>query len=408
MPVEFNHATLDNGLTIIGETSDTAHTAAIGFFVRTGSRDELLPLMGVSHFLEHMMFKGTARRTAADVNRDFDRIGANYNASTSQENTVYYAHVLPEFMPEAVDLLSDMLRPALRDEDFTMEKNVILEEIGMYADKPFWVVYEQAMEEFFRDHPLGYRILGTTDSITALTRDQMHEYFAHRYSPDNMVVSIAGRADFDRCVKQIAASCEAWERTGAKRNGGHVKHAAVERSLKKATANMYYLVGVCPGPSAQDDSRYAAAVLSQMLGDAEGSRMYWKLIDTGLADDAELAHHPFDGVGTYMFYVSCDPAKAAEVEAILDGVLTAAGENLTEAEVQRAVSKIAMDLTLQNERPAGRMMALGGQWLYLNKYIPLAEELKRIQAVDVSEIRALIARFPFEPRTIVRMAPDKN
>ncbi len=407
MPAEFKHTTLENGLTIIAEVNPDAHTAAAGFFVKAGSRDEDKPLMGVSHFLEHMMFKGTRRRSAADVNRDFDNIGANYNASTSQESTIYFAHVLPELLEQSIDILSDILRPALREEDFNVEKKVILEEIGMYADKPFWVVYEAAMEKFFRGHALGFRILGTNESITALTATQMRGYFEHRYSPDNIVVSLAGKLDFDKCVGQLRAACGSWPRTGAKRDGGAIKTSGGEQTITKASANMHYYIGVSPGPSAQDDRRYAAAVLSQVLGDAEGSRLYWKLIDPGLADDAELEHQPYDGVGVYMFYASCAPEKAAEVERVFGEVLADAANDLTQEEVDRAVSKIAMDLTLQNERPAGRMMALGGQWIYLQKYLPLEEELRRIQAVDVAELKKLLAEFPFEPRTIVRMSPGK-
>ena len=138
MSIQFQQTTLPNGLTILAESSDDARTSAVGFFVKAGTRDEQLPVMGVSHFLEHMMFKGTARRTADDVNREFDEIGADYNAYTSHEKTVYYAHVLPEFLANAVDLLGDMLRPALREDDFSMEKNVILEEISMYEDRPQW------------------------------------------------------------------------------------------------------------------------------------------------------------------------------------------------------------------------------------------------------------------------------
>lgn len=405
MPVEFKQTTLENGLTIIAEVNPDAHTAAAGFFVKTGSRDEDRRVMGVSHFLEHMMFKGTKRRSAADVNRDFDNIGANYNASTSQESTIYFTHVLPELLGEGVDILSDILRPALREEDFDVEKKVILEEIGMYADKPFWVVYEQAMANFFRDHPLGFRILGTNESITALTASQMREYFEHRYSADNIVVSLAGKLDFDTCVAQIRAACGAWPRTGARRNPGIIAPVGGEQTIVKTSANMHYYLGVCLGPSAQDDRRYAAAILSQVLGDAEGSRLYWKLIDPGLAEEAELDHHPSDGVGTYMFFASCDPSKAAEVERVLGEVLADAASDLTQEEVDRAVSKIAMDLTLQNERPAGRMMALGGQWIYLQKYIPLEEELRRIKAVNVSELKALLKAFPFEPRTVVRVSP---
>src|SRR5438132_8620992 len=179
--VPFHSHLLKNGLQIIGETSPSARSAALGFFVRTGSRDETSEVSGVTHFLEHMVFKGTPRRSALDVNRDFDRIGADYNAFTSEENTVFHAAVLPEYVPQAVDILADILRPSLRDDDFDMEKKVIIEEIGMYDDQPMWSAYDHAKQVYFADHRLGNSILGTPESITALTRDQMHEYFRRRY-----------------------------------------------------------------------------------------------------------------------------------------------------------------------------------------------------------------------------------
>src|SRR6478609_4908425 len=165
----FHQQKLANGLTIIGETSPSASSTAIGFFVRTGSRDETPDVSGVSHFLEHMVFKGTPRRSALDVNCDFDRIGASYNAYTSEENTVFYAAVLPEYLPQAVDILADILRPSLRGEDFDMEKKVIIEEIGMYDDQPMWCAYDHAKKLFFNTHPLGNSVLGTKESITALS-----------------------------------------------------------------------------------------------------------------------------------------------------------------------------------------------------------------------------------------------
>ena len=154
----FHSHKLANGLQLIGETSSGARSVALGFFVRTGSRDETPEVSGVSHFLEHMVFKGTPRRSALDVNRDFDRIGANYNAFTSEENTVFYAGILPEYLPQAVDLLADILRPSLRVQDFEMEKNVIIEEIGMYEDQPMWSAYDHAKKAYFAEHP--FHILG--------------------------------------------------------------------------------------------------------------------------------------------------------------------------------------------------------------------------------------------------------
>jgi predicted Zn-dependent peptidase len=230
--VPFQSQLLKNGLQIIGETSPSARSVALGFFVRTGSRDETADVSGVTHFLEHMVFKGTPRRTALDVNRDFDRIGAHYNAFTSEENTVFYAAILPEYIPQAVDILADILRPSLRVEDFEMEKNVIIEEIGMYEDQPMWSAYDHAKRLYFSDHPLGNSILGTPESIRALARDQMQAYFERRYVAPNITVVAAGNFDWDRFVPVIEQHCGTW-------NGGPVGRSGVRQTAgSKATEVM--------------------------------------------------------------------------------------------------------------------------------------------------------------------------
>ncbi len=416
----FKHHTLSNGLTLIAEPNPDAHTAAVGFFVNAGTRDETAEVMGVSHFLEHMMFKGTARRSAEDVNREFDELGANYNAFTSHEQTVYYAHVLPEFLPRAVDLLGDMLRPALRTADFDMEKNVILEEIGMYDDRPEWRLQDGLLERYFRGHPLGFRVLGTVDTIKGLTAEQMRGYFEHRYSPDNLVVAAAGRLDFEALVADVEKLCGDWSPTGAvrdyadPRSGGGAE--TLEEAVSDAKLTRHYLGLLCPAPSAQDEQRYAAKVLADVLGDSEGSRLYWALIDPGHADEADFSFMPQDRSGAYLAYASCDPERAAQVEATLHGVLDdmvksrdtlqdSGGGGVSGGEVERAVNKLATQATLAGERPAGRMQALGMQWLYHGRYLPLEEELARLQAVTVEDVRALLERYPFTPSTVLRLGP---
>ncbi len=217
MPVEFRRTTLPNGLEIIAEVDADAHTAAAGFFVKAGARDEDPAVMGVSHFLEHMMFKGTARRTAEQVDRDFDDIGADHNAFTSGEMTAFWAHALPDQLPRVVEVLADILRPSLRQADFDDEKSVIIEEIAMYDDQPFWVVYEQTTERFFGAHPLSHRVLGTRDTVAAMQRDQMQAYFDGRYSADNTAIALAGRLDFDAVADQLAGYCGDWVKTDALR-----------------------------------------------------------------------------------------------------------------------------------------------------------------------------------------------
>ncbi|MEM7577679.1 MAG: pitrilysin family protein [Planctomycetota bacterium] len=407
MPITFQHHTLPNGLTILAETDPDAHTAAIGFFVKTGARDEDPAYMGVSHFLEHMMFKGTPRRSADDVNREFDEIGADYNAFTSHEQTVYYAHVLPEFLPRAADLLADMLRPSLRQDDFDMEKKVILEEIGMYDDRPEWRLQDKLLEEFFGSHPLGFRVLGTTDTVTALTPQQMRDYFDGRYSPDNLVVAAAGQVDFDQLCRDLEVRCGGWEATRAERQHGTTEPDGKRLVVDDPRISRTYLAFLAPGPSAQDGHRYAAKVLSDILGDADGSRLYWSLIDPGLADEADFSSMPQDHSGAFMGYATCDPARADEVEATLLQTIDAAvsKEPITADEVERAVNKLATLATLQGERPSGRMHGLGSRWLYHGAYRSLEQELAALQAVTPNDVASLLAAFPLSPKTILRQQP---
>src|SRR5947208_10434060 len=201
MALQFHYKQLPNGLDIIAEENPDSYSFAAGLFVKTGSRDEDASVNGVSHFLEHMMFKGSDKYSWEDVNRIFDELGARYNAFTSQEMTAYYANVLPEFTERSIEHLSHLLRPAIRNSDFDTEKKVILEEIAMYLDDPGHRVYEKLMEVHFGNHPLSMSILGSAQSIQKLRRDQMADYFRQRYGPGHMVLSVTGRRDFREGVR---------------------------------------------------------------------------------------------------------------------------------------------------------------------------------------------------------------
>lgn len=408
MAVTFKRATLDNGLTIIAEVDPEGLSAAAGFFVKTGARDESREVMGVSHFLEHMMFKGTDKRTAAELNRDFDLIGARNNAYTSAEMTCFHASVLPEQLLTdggAVDLLGDMLRPALRDDDFNTEKNVILEEIAMYEDNPFWVLYERALEEHYGEHPLSHRILGTPESIGALTAPQMRRYFQDRYSSDNTVVALAGRLDFEAAVERIDRLCGRWGRTGAARDPGRIARAERAFEIHDDKISRAYGILIWSGPGMADDRRYAASMLAQVLGGPDNSRLHWSLIETGLAEEAEAGFDPRDGVGDFMISLSGEPGRLDEVWQIAERELDAIADSLTEDDLAKIRSKIATGITVAGERPGGRMQRLGRQWLYLGAYTTLEEELARINAVTVEDVRRIAAEFPSRPRTVGRLVP---
>jgi predicted Zn-dependent peptidase len=398
---------LKNGLQIIGETSPSARSMALGFFVRTGSRDETPEVSGVTHFLEHMVFKGTPRRTAFDVNRDFDRIGAHYNAFTSEENTVFYAAILPEYIPQAADILADILRPSLRVEDFEMEKNVIIEEIGMYEDQPMWSAYDNAKKTYFAEHPLGNSILGTPDSIRSLSRDQMHAYFERRYVAPNITVVGAGSFDWPRLVSIIEERCGNWNagptgRQGIRETPGSGAFQVITK--EKVTQEHVFLIS--PGPPADSPLRYAADTLALAVGDDSGSRLYWALVDPGVADSADCSFHDYEGAGSFYSSFSSEPAQTeSNLGIVLDVLQDVQHKGITEEELQQAKSKIGSRVVRGSERPMGRMQAIGMAWIYLHQYRTVDDELKAFDAVTLPAIREVLERYPLDRVTTLALGP---
>jgi predicted Zn-dependent peptidase len=408
MPYQFAHTRLANGLQVISESDPSAHSAAAGFFVKTGARDEAAALMGVSHFLEHMMFKGTAEMTAEELNRRFDAIGARNNAFTSNEMTCFHAHVLPEYLPEATGLLARMLRPALHDADFQTERGVILEEIAMYQDNPFWVLYEAAVERHFGTHALSHRVLGTPGTISAMRRDQMRAYFDSRYSADNTVVAFAGRLDHDRVCGQVGDLCREWKPTGVGRSNAKPALAGGEFELRSEKVTRGYVIAICDAPAMDDPRRYAAALLAQILGAPDNSRLHWRLVESGLAEDAQASFDAHDGFGDYLIFASGDAGALPAIWGAIRGELDAFAGSLEQADLDRLVEKVATGITVGGERPQDRMQRLGRLWTYLGEYRTLNEELERMRAVTVRDLRECLAAFPVRPVTVGRLLPAEG
>ncbi|MCC6420864.1 MAG: insulinase family protein [Gemmataceae bacterium] len=403
----FHTHTLANGLQIIGETSPSARSAAIGFFVRTGSRDEIQAVSGVTHFLEHMIFKGSERRSYLDVNRDFDRIGAHYNAYTSEENTVFYAAILPESLPQAVDLLADILRPSLRTEDFEMEKKVILEEIAMYDDQPTWSAYDNAKRIYFATHPLGNSILGSPDSITALKRDQMYEYFQRRYVAKNILVAAAGNFAWPAFVDLVARQCDRWEGGQPGRQGiRETPGSGMFEVMTKAKVNQEHVLLISSAPPADARLRHAADTVAMVLGDDSGSRMYWALVDPGLAESADASFHDYEGAGAYYISFSCEPGQAEENLGVTHDLLRdLQRDGITEEELHQAKSKILSRVVRGSERPMGRMQAIGMAWTYLNRYRSVDDDLRDFDAVTLRDVREVLDRYPIDRVTTLALGP---
>lgn len=404
--IQFHHTRLGNGLQVLGETNPSARSVAVGFFVRTGARDETPELAGVSHFLEHMVFKGTPKRTSLDVNREFDAIGANHNAYTSEENTVFYAAVLPEYLPQAVDILADILRPSLRADDFDMEKKVILEEISMYEDQPMWSAYDASKSLFFQKHPLGNRVLGTTESVSALTSEQMMAYFNRRYVAPNISVIATGNFQFKELLRLVEERCANWPSGPTPRDLPVPGSPAAFEVIHKEKVAQEHIMLWTGGPPASSELRYAAEILAGAIGDDTGSRLYWTLIDPGHADSADFSFHEYQGAGAYLGYCGGDPEKAqANLQRYLGVLKTVQSDGISEKEMNLARAKLASRVVRGNERPMGRMGSLSFSWHYLNEYRTADDDLAAIDGVTLKQIRTLLDAYPIDTPTVVAFGP---
>ncbi|HEY2410590.1 MAG TPA: pitrilysin family protein [Pirellulaceae bacterium] len=404
--MQFRQHTLDNGLEIVAETSPDAYSAAYGFFVRTGARDETDEISGVSHFLEHMVFKGSANRSAAEVNRDLDDLSAGSNAYTSEEQTVYYATILPEDQEEMVELLADMMRPALRQDDFDTEKQVILEEIAKYDDQPPYGAHEKCMAAFFAEHPLGKSILGTPASVGGLARDQMLGYFEQRYSPKNMVLAAAGNVDFDSLILQAQNYCGRWAMFDAPRKAPAAAPRHDFKVIHKPLAVQQYVVQLAAGPAATDPDRYAARLLSTVIGDDSGSRLFWELVDTGVAESASIGTQEYQGAGVYLTWLSCLPELAAEnLQRIAEVVQETDESGVTEEELDQAKNKVCAQIVLHSERPTNRLFSVGNSWIQRRQYKTVREAVNAYRAVTLDDIARVLKQYPLSRTSTVAVGP---
>jgi predicted Zn-dependent peptidase len=395
---------LNDGPQIIILQDPAAFTMSLGWFVKTGARNERPEVAGVSHFLEHMVFKGTPTRTADQVNRELDHLGAQSNAYTSEDATVFYASVLPECQDKAVDLLTDLMRPTLAEEDFETERQVILEEIAMYDDQPPYGAFERASELFFGKHPLATRVLGSEQTVTDMTVAQMREYHARRYTKDNMYLVASGKVDADRLVDYVSKASSGWPSTSvASRPTSFIPGAGQERIVREST-HQHYEVMMWPGYDRNAAERYALRILCMILADDSGSRLFWELIDTGRAETAAIWPQMFDDCGCLMGYLCCAPEDAAENSKVLNRVLEQACETgVLQKEIELARKKISSSLILSDEKPSNRLFALGQSWMARGAYEPLDVVLSRYAAVTAGDILQVARNTLAQPSVRVQV-----
>ena len=407
--MEFKEKILPNGLQLIGEVNKKAKSAAVGFFVKSGSRDETPEISGVSHFLEHMMFKGTDKMDALEVNAAFDKTGAQFNAFTSEEHTVYYASVLPEYLGDVTGLWIELMRPSLRDEDFDLEKQVIKEEIAMYQDMPNFDVLDRCRFLHFGAHPCGNSVLGTVDSIDALTSQDMRDYFGQRYAPNNMILVWAGAFDWDKMVDLAEKACSSWAAQTVVRPITHFPGSFETGRRVQPNMAREHIAIMSQGLSYQDKRRHVASLLTAILGDDTCSRYYWALVDKALAETAAMSIDTMDGTGMLYSYLKCSSDHLTEVLDVVRRLFTEVGQQgVTEDELRIAKNKKLSALVLRNELPIGRLIDLGLSWAYLKDHRLIQEDIDAIKGVTAQEVRDLAAEIDPSRFTLYSMGPKDN
>lgn len=406
--------TAPNGLVVLTEELPGVRSAAVGIYVRTASAHEPRNKLGISHLLEHMVFKGTERRTAQQLALELEIRGGGLDAFTGRDYTSYQAHVLDADLPLAVEILTDLVRrPLLRDSDLEPERNVILEEINGVADTPDDLVFELHAETLWPEHPYGYSILGTRESLDALSAEDLKVLHQGGYYRGNCVIAAAGHVNHEQLLTVLER--EGWFEgvTREPPRGGVVPAPAVQgasRTEERDTAQTHIVFGTDTFPL-RDPRRFPLAILTNVFGGGMSSRLFQRVREElGLAYAIFAYKHFYQGSGQLGVYVGTQAATADHaVEAIRAEYGRLAREGLGMAELANGKQQLKGQVMLSLESPAARMGRLAGFILHDDRYRPLDEMLTEIDAVTSDQIVEVAAEF-FAPerQTVVRLGPDKN
>ncbi|WP_327288410.1 M16 family metallopeptidase [Streptomyces sp. NBC_01198] len=409
---------LPGGLRVVTETLPTVRSATFGIWAAVGSRDETPVLNGATHYLEHLLFKGTERRSALDISAAVDAVGGEMNAFTAKEYTCYYARVLDTDLPLAIDVVCDMLTGSLiRQEDIDAERGVVLEEIAMTEDDPGDQVHDLFSTAMLGDTPLGRPVLGTVETINALTRDQVARFYRKHYDPTRLVVAAAGNVDHASVVRQVR---RAFDRAGAlrdadalpqpPRDGARTLRAAGRvEVLDRRTEQAHVVLGM-PGLSRTDERRWALGVLNTALGGGMSSRLFQEVREKrGLAYSVYSYTSSFADCGIFGVYAGCQPGRVPEVLKICrDELHQVAEHGLTDEELRRAIGQLSGSTVLGLEDTGAIMNRIGKSELCWGDQLSVDDLLARIAAVTPDEVRAVARDVLGQRPSLAAIGPLKQ
>jgi predicted Zn-dependent peptidase len=403
---------LPSGVRILTEHVPSSQSVSVSFSVAVGSRDETNNHFGSTHFLEHLLFKGTKTRTAMDIAVAFDSVGGSSNASTGKEHTSYYAKVQDKALPIAVEVIADMLTSSLIDEtEFENERPVILEELAMNDDDPQDVVHEAFSTAVLGDHPLGRPIGGTIETITAVSRAAVWEHYQNNYRPQDLVVAAAGSVDHQELIKLVeqGLATAGWDlglqaKPVPRRllNPAKISRGSKLNVIHRPISQVNIMVG-SEGLYVDDPRRYAMGVLNTVLGGGMSSRLFQEIREKrGLAYSVYSFNQGYSDAATFGLYAGCSPAKAKEVTELMIAELDKVAQSgITSEELALASGNISGSLALKFETNQARMSRLASAEIVAGEFMDLDETIERFAAVELSQVQALAQDLLKLPRSIV-------
>lgn len=407
---------LPGGVRVLTESMPGQRSATIGFWVGVGSRDETEGQHGSTHFLEHLLFKGTKRRTALEIASAFDEVGGESNAATAKESTCYYARVLDTDLPMAIDVIADMVTSAVIDPaELEQERDVILEEIAMDGDDPMDVAHEKFVAAVLGDHALGRPIGGTTEAIKAVPRASVWDHYQKHYRPETLVITAAGGLDHDTVCALVL---DALRTAGWSLDAGvvPVPRRSSDPVSVSGTAGLHVInrqveqaniILGCPSLRATDPRRFVMSVLNSILGGGMSSRLFQEIREKrGLVYSTYSFASSYADTGYFGMYAGCAPAKVGQVIGLLEAELEKLAEHgVSEEELKKALGQLSGGIVLALEDSGSRMSRLGRAELVTGEYLDIDESLARIREVTAAEVQDLARELAAAPRTITVVGP---
>jgi len=415
MPID--RTEFSSGLRVVTERMPSVRSVSLGFWVLAGSRDERPRISGSSHFLEHLLFKGTDRRSAQDIAENFDAVGGDVNAFTAREYTCYYARVLDRDLEMAVDHLADMVQHSvIRADDLDAERQVILEEINMHEDSPEDVVHDLFTHTLWPEHPLGRPILGTVETIAAANRASVRRFYGRHYVPGNLVIAAAGNLRHDELIRMLKQRMDTGRRLSDRgtpasawnlRTAGRPPKPSGAHLVKRRKTEQAHICLGTNGLARNDPDRFAFLVVNTALGGGMSSRLFQEVREKrGLAYTVYSYHAQYTEAGLFSAYAGTTPGRATEVVSLLRRELEAVRDgSITEIEFDRAKGHVKGSMVLSLEDPGGRMSRLGRSEIAHGEILSVDQALRRVEQVTLDDAHRVAERVLSQPMTLTVLGP---